>query len=80
MKRQSLGRSSLVKPVPSFVKVISGIRRCGKSTLLRQLLKKEKNFYYINLEDVRLDDFELSDFVKLDEIFNALYGGMAFIF
>ncbi|MEK6972815.1 MAG: ATP-binding protein [archaeon] len=70
----------LVKPVPSFVKVISGIRRCGKSTLLRQLLKKEKNFYYINLEDVRLDDFELSDFVKLDEIFNALYGGNGIYF
>ena len=64
----------LVKPVPSFVKVVSGIRRCGKSTLLKQLLKKEKRFYYFNLEDVRLEGFELSDFVKADEIFNELYG------
>ena len=65
---------SLIKPVPSFVKVVSGIRRCGKSTLLRQLLKKEKRFYYLNLEDVRLEEFELSDFVKADEIFSGLYG------
>ena len=65
---------SLVKPVPSFVKVVSGIRRCGKSTLLKQLSKKEKKFYYLNLEDVRLDGFELSDFIKADKIFAELYG------
>ena len=64
----------LVKPVSSFVKIVSGIRRCGKSTLLRQLLRKEKRFYYLNLEDIRLEGFELSDFVKTDEIFNELYG------
>ena len=64
----------LVKPAPSFVKVVSGIRRCGKSTLLKQLLSKEKTFYYLNLEDVRLEGFELSDFVKADEIFVELYG------
>ena len=64
----------LVKPVSSFVKVVSGIRRCGKSTLLKQLLSKEKTFYYLNLEDVRLEGFELSDFVKADEIFVELYG------
>lgn len=64
----------LVKPISSFVKVVSGVRRCGKSTLLRQLLMKEKRFYYLNLEDVRLEGFELSDFVKADEILNKLYG------
>jgi len=65
---------SLVKPIKSFAVVISGIRRCGKSTLLKQILKNEKKFYYLNLEDVRLDDFELSDFAKSDEIFKGLYG------
>ena len=64
----------LVKPASSFVKVVSGIRRCGKSTLLKQLLSKEKTFYYLNLEDVRLESFELSDFIKADEIFVGLYG------
>ena len=63
-----------IKPVSSFVKVVSGIRRCGKSTLLKQLLSEEKTFYYLNLEDVRLEGFELSDFIKAEKIFVELYG------
>ncbi|MBU0635990.1 ATP-binding protein, partial [Candidatus Micrarchaeota archaeon] len=31
-----------IKPMASFAIAVSGIRRCGKSTLLRQLLKREK--------------------------------------
>ena len=54
--------------------IISGIRRCGKSTLLKQLLDKNKNFYYLNLEDPRLNGFELSDFNKVNEIFESMYG------
>ena len=45
--------------------VITGIRRSGKSTLLRQIAKKLKSFYYINFDDERLFNFELSDFQKL---------------
>ena len=58
----------------SFALVISGIRRCGKSTLLNQILKNQKKFYYLNLEDPRLEGFELKDFDKADEIFQELYG------
>ncbi|MBU1930845.1 ATP-binding protein [Candidatus Micrarchaeota archaeon] len=63
-----------VKPTTSFAVTILGIRRCGKSTLLKQLLKQEKNFYYLNLEDIRLEGFELSDFKKSNEIFKGKYG------
>ncbi len=45
--------------------VISGIRRAGKSTLLRQFSKKLKDFYYINFEDERLVDFTVEDFNNL---------------
>ena len=45
--------------------VISGIRRCGKSTLLKQLSLRLKDFYYINFEDERLLDFNLEDFNNL---------------
>lgn len=47
--------------------VISGIRRCGKSTLLSQILKelKGKNFF-INFDTPRLFNFEISDFEVLD--------------
>ena len=57
----------------SFAIVLSGIRRCGKSTLLRQLMKKVKGFYYFNFEDSRATDFELKDFEKLDQIFHEDY-------
>ena len=42
--------------------VITGVRRCGKSTLLRQLSKQYKHCNYINFEDERLIDFAYQDF------------------
>ncbi len=57
-----------------FVLVISGIRRCGKSTLLKQILSDQKDFYYLNLEDPKLEDFELKDFTKAKDIFKEHYG------
>lgn len=63
-----------IKLSASFAVVISGIRRCGKSTLLSQLLKRQKKFYYLNLEDPRLNNFELDDFNKADQIFRERYG------
>lgn len=63
-----------------FAVVLSGIRRCGKSTLLRQLMKKAKNFYYFNAEDPRATDFDVKDFEKLDQIFHEEYGESALYF
>jgi predicted AAA+ superfamily ATPase len=49
--------------------IVSGIRRCGKSTLLLQLLKGYNTpSLYLNFEDPRLFGFELSDFRLLDNI------------
>ncbi|MFQ5650064.1 MAG: ATP-binding protein [bacterium] len=55
------------------VVVISGLRRCGKSTLLSQLRDKFKG-YYLNFDDERLVSFTIEDFQKADEIFHELYG------
>ena len=49
--------------------VISGIRRAGKSTLLKQVIKRHKSFNYFNFEDPRAIGFEVNDFQKLKEIF-----------
>ena len=49
--------------------IFSGIRRCGKSTLLRQFVRHTfEDVFYLNFEDVRLYGFEVKDFVLLDEV------------
>ncbi|MBL7137145.1 MAG: ATP-binding protein [Bacteroidales bacterium] len=53
----------------THVKIISGIRRCGKSTLLRQLSAKKNSDCFLSFEDPRLTQFEVNDFFKLEKIF-----------
>ncbi len=65
---------SKVKIMDSFAIIITGVRRCGKSTFLNQLLKKQKKGYYLNLEDPRLEGFDLSDFNKVEILMKELYG------
>lgn len=55
-------------PTQKHIEVITGIRRCGKSTLMRQMMRKHPGFAYFNFEDSRVFGFEVSDFTKLDEI------------
>lgn len=67
-KNVSLLRTDLTKVpiVENFTTIITGIRRCGKSTLLLQLLKEHyDSALYLNFEDIRLAGFEYSDFVRL---------------
>jgi predicted AAA+ superfamily ATPase len=45
--------------------VISGIRRSGKSTLIKQFSRHYPNYYYLNFDDERLIDFAVSDFQNL---------------
>ena len=73
---KSLERDALnqIRPETHLALVISGIRRCGKSTLLRQIIRKTEGFYYFNFEDPRALNFELEDFQKLDDIFKEEYG------
>ncbi len=66
--------SKEIKIEDSFTLIITGVRRCGKSTFLNQLLKKQKKGYYLNLEDPRLGEFDLSDFNKVEVIMQEIYG------
>jgi predicted AAA+ superfamily ATPase len=45
--------------------IISGIRRCGKSTLLAQIASNYTEFHYLTFDDERLIQFEVDDFQKL---------------
>lgn len=50
----------------AFATIITGIRRCGKSTLLLQLLRKDyQDALYLNFDDIRLAAFEKSDFLRV---------------
>jgi len=77
VEREALGRIDLSLP---FAQVISGVRRCGKSTLLKQLMRKAPGFYYFNFEDPRAASFDTGDFQKLDEVFAEEFGEAAHYF
>jgi len=56
----------------SHVLDITGVRRCGKSTVLTQMIRKEpSDWYYVNFESPLLSDFKLKDTVKLDALIDA---------
>ena len=72
----------VLKKIESKIKlphvvVLTGLRRSGKSTVLRQIIKKQchdEDFYYINFEDERLFNFPANEFNKLYEALISLYG------
>jgi len=60
------------------VKVIMGIRRCGKSILSYQLLK-DKPFAYINFDDENLANITAEDLNDVLEVFYEVYGDFKYI-
>ena len=67
--------SGLAREVPdinsltSHALIVTGIRRCGKSTLLQQINKSfTDQAIYLNFEDPRLAGFDSGDFNRLHEI------------
>lgn len=57
------------------VLVITGVRRCGKSVLLRQIQDdREDKDYYLNFDDERLINFKVDDFQMLCEVFTEQFG------
>jgi predicted AAA+ superfamily ATPase len=73
LEKQELGLERLLLPelpdIQSHALVVSGIRRCGKSTLLRQFVQKlERPYFYLNFDDIRLSSFARADFGLLDKV------------
>ena len=55
--------------------IITGIRRCGKSSLLKIISKKlNKKFVYINFDDIRFTDFKVENFEDIEEIISEIRG------
>ena len=56
-----------VQVIENFCSIITGIRRCGKSTFMLQILKRNKRkSLFLKFEDIRLSGFETSDFSRLN--------------
>ena len=55
-----------------FVKIISGIRRSGKSTILKQL-KEKFSGGYVNFDDERFVNFKVEDFQALYELLLEIF-------
>ncbi len=63
----------------NLIKVVTGIRRSGKSVFSFQLLNKKK-YAYINFDDERLVGLKPSDLNMILEAFYQLYGDFKYIF
>ena len=60
--------------------ILTGIRRCGKSTLLKELMQNISNWCYVNFEDERFLDFKAQDFELLNEVLIEEYGNVIIYF
>ncbi len=57
-----------------FGYIITGVRRAGKSTLLRQIMQERNARNYFNFEDSRTAGFEVRDFRTMEVLFLELFG------
>ena len=77
MRRTALGSFDAL--MDGFAYIISGIRRCGKSTLLGQYIaKNDFTSLYLNFDTPRLGEFSASDFVLIDQM--AKDDGVKYLF
>ncbi len=78
LNQDSIPREILNKILQWFddnrIIILTGVRRCGKSTLLKQIMKNKSEWCYVNFEDERLLDFKAQDFEILNEVLIELYG------
>lgn len=69
-KKLSVRRTSVEIPsaLNEFARIITGIRRSGKSTFVNQdFFKTDSNAFYLNFDDPTLYGFSSSDFAILEE-------------
>jgi len=86
LTKTNLVRRAMQKDIDAFLKqreiiVITGVRRAGKSSLMRLISAdmfekygvRKDNILYLNFEDERFTEFDVSDFEKIYELFLEVY-------
>jgi predicted AAA+ superfamily ATPase len=75
VEREILARVGNFIATPTIL-VITGLRRVGKSTLLKQIAHTylKNDYYFVNFEDERLLNFQVKDFDVLHEALISLFG------
>ena len=76
LQRESYPREAIdhVRNIDGFATVISGVRRCGKSTFMSQLIKKEietspkTKVFYLNFDTPAMYGFAMDHFALIDDI------------
>ena len=84
IKKERLIEREFLSAVKKFrktklIKVITGVRRCGKSIFSLELLEKEK-FAYINFDDERLSEISIRDTGNIMELLHEIYGNFKYLF
>ena len=68
-KKDEIQRETVasITPIDRFASIITGLRRCGKSTLMQQVAKRypQNDILSLNFEDINLTGFEADDFKRL---------------
>lgn len=72
-ERKGIGQKRILKfndaLLDSHALDITGVRRCGKSTVLRQRMRHRKSpWFYVNFESPLLTAFEMRDTIRLDSL------------
>ncbi|GBE20039.1 MAG TPA: ATP-binding protein [Candidatus Pacearchaeota archaeon] len=88
-KEDEFVERDLLKDILNFIEdrrilIISGIRRCGKSTILKEIMRilkeKNKSYCYVNFEDEKFLDFNAREFEDLNEVLIEVYGESKYYF
>ncbi|MBU2637473.1 MAG: ATP-binding protein [Nanoarchaeota archaeon] len=83
--KESFVRRELLDEVLKWFKdrrviILTGIRRCGKSTLLKEIMQSVPGWCYANFEDEKFLDFQAQDFELLNEVLVEAYGNVGAYF
>ena len=67
-KKKWIDRTVDIPIDSSRIIIVTGVRRCGKSTLIKKALLGTNKALYVNFEDPRLINFTVQDFIRLEEL------------